>query len=81
MEFEVTIKLNTTSGVKNLWSWERAHQLRQTDAWGQTRASKGAIVSVCCAVRPAHRRETLLEPSTHNVLTLEKKLRISDKGY
>jgi ribosomal protein L19E len=28
MAFKVTIKLNTTSDVKNLGAWERAHQRR-----------------------------------------------------
>jgi hypothetical protein len=43
-----------------------------TDVWRQIRASGCAIVSVCCEVGPAHRRGTVSDTSTHDVLGLEK---------
>jgi hypothetical protein len=56
---------------------------KETDVWRQTRVSRGANESVCCAVGSAHCQETLSRPSTHDVLALTKlsDFGISDKGY
>jgi len=63
---KITVINERMSICHNFW--------KQTDVCHQTRASKSANVSICCAVRPAHHPRIFSGPSTHGVLALEKKL-------
>jgi hypothetical protein len=58
---------------------------RNKIVWHLTRASRGAIVSMCCVAGSAHHQGTFSQPSTCDILALEKfqdfrAFRILDKG-
>jgi hypothetical protein len=84
--FKVTIKLNTTLGMKN---FERGKGHINGDIvimkrnikcgrWARKR-----IVSICCTVGPVHHGGTFSEPSAHDVMMVKKlsDFRILDKEY
>jgi hypothetical protein len=92
MAFEVTIKLNTTSCVKIVGHGKGNIIVNiivmRRNARGKLWAEKW-IVSICRTVGLEHHQGTFSEPSTPDVLTLEKNFRIqgildirfSGKGY